>query len=140
LPALFPRRRVLRIITRLNIGGPSIQATRLTTALSEHGYSTTLLHGRLGEAEGDMRYLLPADGVDVRYLDSLRRPVSPSADVRAVGAIFRTLERVRPDIVHTHMAKAGLLGRIAALAYNRTTGRRYPARLVHTYHGHVLEG
>lgn len=140
LPAPPAHRRILRIITRLNIGGPSIQATRLTTALSEYGYTTTLLHGRLGEAEGDMRYLLPPGGVDVRYLDSLRRPIAPSADVRALRAILRTLDEVQPDIVHTHMAKAGLLGRIAALIYNRTSGRRHPARLVHTYHGHVLEG
>src|SRR5207249_9444853 len=53
---------------------------------------------------------------------------------------YRTLCRFRPDIVHTHMAKAGALGRLAALAYNRTTGSARPARLVHTYHGHVFEG
>jgi glycosyltransferase involved in cell wall biosynthesis len=132
--------KIIRLITRLNIGGPAIQATRLTIDLAARGYTTTLLHGRLGEAEGDMRYLLPAGGVDVRYLDSLRRPIAPLADARALGAILNTLRAVRPDIVHTHMAKAGLLGRIAALIYNRTSGRHHPARLVHTYHGHVLEG
>jgi glycosyltransferase involved in cell wall biosynthesis len=132
--------KIVRIITRLNIGGPSIQATRLTIDLAARGYTTTLLHGRLGDAEGDMRYLLSDGGVDVRYLDSLRRPIAPLADARALGTILNTLRAVRPDIVHTHMAKAGLLGRIAALIYNRTSGRHRPARLVHTYHGHVLEG
>lgn len=133
-------RRVLRIITRLNIGGPSIQASRLTTELSRHGYATTLVHGRLGEGEGDMRYLLPDAGTDVRFLDDLRRPISPWADLRALWSILRVLREIRPDVVHTHMAKAGLLGRIAAVMYNRTAGRTHPARIVHTYHGHVLEG
>lgn len=132
--------KIVRIITRLNIGGPSIQATRLTVDLAARGYTTTLLHGRLGEAEGDMRYLLPASGVDVRYIDSLCRPIAPLADARALGAILGALRAVQPDIVHTHMAKAGLLGRTATLIHNRTSGRHHPARLVHTYHGHVLEG
>jgi glycosyltransferase involved in cell wall biosynthesis len=139
-PATPHRIRVLRIITRLNIGGPSIQAARLTLDLSTHGYTTTLLHGRLGEAEGDMRYLLPDTGVDVRYVDSLCRPISPVADIRTLWTILRTLREIRPAIVHTHMAKAGLLGRIATLMYNWTTGWAHPARVVHTYHGHVLEG
>lgn len=136
-----PRRiPVLRIITRLNIGGPSIQAVRLTLDLSAHGYATTLLHGRIGEAEGDMRYLLPETGVDVRYVDSLCRRISPVADLRALWTILRVLREIQPDIVHTHMAKAGVLGRIAALIYNWTTGWNHPARVIHTYHGHVLDG
>ena len=139
-PATPHRIRVLRIITRLNIGGPSIQAARLTLGLSARGYTTTLLHGRLGEAEGDMRYLLPDTGVDVRYVDSLRRTISPVADLRTLWIILRTLREIRPAIVHTHMAKAGLLGRIAALIYNWTTGWNHPARVIHTYHGHVLDG
>lgn len=140
LPATPHRRRLLRIITRLNIGGPAIQAARLTLALSAQGYTTTLLHGRLGEAEGNMRYLLPDIGVDVRYVDSLRRPISPLTDLRALWTILCVLREIQPDIVHTHMAKAGLLGRVAALIHNWTSGRKHPARVVHTYHGHVLDG
>jgi glycosyltransferase involved in cell wall biosynthesis len=61
-------------------------------------------------------------------------------DVRAFFAILAVLRQVRPDIVHTHMAKAGVVGRLATVVYNRTFGRARPAQIVHTYHGHVLEG
>jgi glycosyltransferase involved in cell wall biosynthesis len=132
--------RIVRVITRLNIGGPAIQAARLTTDLAGRGYDTTLMHGRLGAGEGDMRYLLAPDAPNVLYVDALRRPIAPGHDVRAFHAILATLRAVRPDIVHTHMAKAGLLGRLAAMIYNRTTGSARPARIVHTYHGHVLDG
>lgn len=130
---------VVRIITRLNIGGPSIQATLLTSALDRHGFTTTLIHGRLGEGEGDMSYLIepPARAI---YLDSLHRPLSPLADLRALWRLFREMKAVRPAIVHTHMAKAGTLGRLAAAAYNLTRGAHPRARVIHTYHGHVLEG
>jgi glycosyltransferase involved in cell wall biosynthesis len=130
---------VVRIITRLNIGGPSIQATHLTSALEGHGFTTTLVHGRLGEAEGDMSYLI-APGSRARYLDTLRRPLSPLNDLRALLRVYGELTRARPAIVHTHMAKAGLIGRAAAALYNLTRGRSQRARVVHTYHGHVLEG
>lgn len=131
--------RVLRVITRLNIGGPSIQATGLTTALTAHGFDTLLIHGRLGEGEGDMSYLLAGNPGRVRYLNALQRPISPWSDLRAAVALYRTVSEFRPHLLHTHMAKAGLLGRAAALLYNAT----HPAsrmRIVHTYHGHVLEG
>jgi len=138
-PPPQPRPSIARIITRLNIGGPSIQATRLTTALEVHGFHTRLMHGRLGEGEGDMSYLL-TPGADVVSIPTLCRPISPLDDVRALVRIYRELKRLRPAIVHTHMAKAGLLGRLAAAGYNLTRGRAPRARVVHTYHGHVLEG
>jgi glycosyltransferase involved in cell wall biosynthesis len=131
--------RVARVITRLNIGGPSIQATRLTTALSAHGFETTLFHGRLGAGEGDMSYLLPA-GADARYLDTLCRPLSPLDDLRTLVRLYREFRSLRPSIVHTHMAKAGMLGRVAAFGYNLTRGGAPRAKVVHTYHGHVLDG
>ena len=130
---------VVRIITRLNIGGPSIQATRLTGALEREGFTTTLIHGRLGEGEGDMSYLIPPGARAIR-LETLQRRLAPLADVRALWRVYRELKRARPLIVHTHMAKAGLVGRVAAAAYNLTRGSSPRARVVHTYHGHVLEG
>jgi glycosyltransferase involved in cell wall biosynthesis len=132
--------RIVRIITRLNIGGPSIQAITLSDRLDQDGFRTTLVHGRLGPREGDMSYLLPPGGMATAYLPALRRSINPLADMQAAWQIFRLLCRARPNIVHTHMAKAGALGRMAAIAYNRSVGRRSPARLVHTYHGHVFEG
>jgi glycosyltransferase involved in cell wall biosynthesis len=131
--------RVARVITRLNIGGPSIQAVRLTTALEAHGFTTALLHGRLGAGEGDMSYLIPP-GADTRYIATLCRPLSPLDDVWTLWRLYREFRALRPAIVHTHMAKAGMLGRVAAAAYNLTRGSAPRARVIHTYHGHVLDG
>jgi glycosyltransferase involved in cell wall biosynthesis len=135
--------RVARIITRLNIGGPAIQAINLSSRLSERGVETLLVHGRVGESEGDMRYLLEHANPQpsTLHLDELQRPLAPVDDARAWWQLYRMLCAFKPDIVHTHMAKAGALGRLATVAYNRTASRsRRRARLVHTYHGHVLEG
>ena len=136
----MPPTRVLRIITRLNIGGPSLQATRLTTDLRPLGYDTALIHGRVATGEGEMRDLLAADEPGVHYVEELCRPIAPADDWRAFRRITALLRDFQPDIVHTHMAKAGMIGRLAAIAYNRTAGRARPARILHTYHGHVLEG
>lgn len=130
---------VARIITRLNVGGPSIQATSLTAALAGHGFRTILFHGRLSAGEGDMSYLIQP-GSEARYLQSLCRPLSTFDDVRTFVRLYREFRRLQPRIVHTHMAKAGLLGRMAAAAYNLTRGQAPRARVVHTYHGHVLDG
>ncbi len=136
----MPLTRVLRIITRLNVGGPAIQAARLTTDLRPLGYDTALVHGHVAAGEGNMRDLLAADEPGVYYVDSLCRPIRPADDWRAFLRLGEVLREFQPAIVHTHMAKAGLLGRLATFAYNRTAGRARPARIVHTYHGHVLEG
>jgi glycosyltransferase involved in cell wall biosynthesis len=131
--------KILRIITRLNIGGPAIQAITLSTRLDEFGFDTTLAHGRLGPGEGDMRTLLPTPLHDV-FVPSLQRRIDPARDLATFWRLLRLMQRVRPAIVHTHMAKAGAVGRLAALAYNALPGSYVPAKLVHTYHGHVLEG
>jgi glycosyltransferase involved in cell wall biosynthesis len=133
------RIRVLRIVTRLNIGGPAIQAMSLSDRLSARGFDTLLVHGRLDAAEGDMRYLLEPT-VTARYLPALRRPLAPVLDALALAQLLDIVRDFRPDIVHTHMAKAGSLGRAAAASYNATAGRHRRSRVVHTYHGHVLEG
>ena len=130
---------VVRVITRLNIGGPSIQATRLTNTFDRDGFSTTLIHGRLGEGEGDMSYLI-APGSRAIHVPTLGRPLSPLNDLRTLFRLYGEMKRARPLIVHTHMAKAGLVGRLAAAMYNAMRGSAPRARVVHTYHGHVLEG
>jgi glycosyltransferase involved in cell wall biosynthesis len=134
-----PRPRIARVITRLNIGGPSIQAIDLTRELAP-GFDTLLIHGRLGDGEGDMTTLHPLGGARTQFIADLIRPISPLRDLLALWRIYRALCRWRPEIVHTHMAKAGTLGRLAALFYNETWGRKRRACLVHTYHGHVFEG
>lgn len=136
----MPPTRVLRIITRLNIGGPSLQATRLTTDLRPLGYETALAYGRVADGEGEMRDLLAPEETGVHYIDDLCRPITPADDWRAFRRIGALLREFQPAIVHTHMAKAGLLGRLATVLYNRNAGRGRPARIIHTYHGHVLEG
>jgi glycosyltransferase involved in cell wall biosynthesis len=70
----------------------------------------------------------------------LVRPVSPLRDLRALWRIYRFFRAWQPDVVHTHMAKAGTVGRLAALLYNRSRPKAQRARLIHTYHGHVFEG
>jgi glycosyltransferase involved in cell wall biosynthesis len=131
--------RVLRLITRLNVGGPSIQAIELSNRLAARGWQTRLVFGRLGPGEGDMRYLLPA-GTDTEEIDTLQRSIDPAADVRTLRRVLDVMRGFRPHIVHTHMAKAGTVGRLAARFYNRTAPAAERARIVHTYHGHVLEG
>ena len=142
MPSALAPIRVVRFVTRLNIGGPSIQVVELASRLSARGFETLLIHGEVGPQEGDMSYLLEcaASPPRTKQLAALKRPISPASDARAAWKVYRLLCEFKPAIVHTHMAKAGAVGRLAALAYNNTAGRRARARLVHTYHGHVLDG
>jgi glycosyltransferase involved in cell wall biosynthesis len=129
--------RIVRVIARLNIGGPAIQAITLTRLLEERGYATRLVRGSESADEGSMDDLARRLGVVPLHVPSMRRDPGRS-DLRAVAAIARLLRAERPDIVHTHAAKGGSLGRVAAmLAFPRSRSR--PA-LVHTFHGHSLTG
>jgi glycosyltransferase involved in cell wall biosynthesis len=130
----------VRVITRLNIGGPSIQAINLSRELHASGFHTTLIHGRLSTGEGDMLTLLPAGDTTFVRVTELVRQVAPLRDLAAIWRIYGVLCREEPDIVHTHTAKAGTLGRLAGILYNVTHRRRQPIRLVHTYHGHIFDG
>lgn len=129
--------KVTRIISRLNIGGPAIQAITLTRELERDGFTTHLIRGSEAPAEGNMDYLAAQLGVRPTLVRSLRRNPGPG-DVRALGALVRLLRADRPQIVHTHAAKGGTLGRLATLiAFPRAASRPL---LVHTYHGHSLTG
>jgi glycosyltransferase involved in cell wall biosynthesis len=127
--------RVLRVIARLNVGGPAIQAITLTSRMRALGYRTTLVRGVEGPNEGSMDALAAEEGVTPVLVPSLQRSIGPR-DVRAVLAVMKMIRRQRPDILHTHTAKAGTVGRIAALLSLR--GR--PRIIVHTFHGHVFSG
>jgi len=128
--------RVIRIIARLNIGGPAIQAITLTQRLADCGYSTVLVRGREEADEGNMDDLAEQLGVRPRLVSSMRR--NPSVhDLPALITLIGIVRRMRPRIVHTHAAKGGTLGRVAALV--ASVGRGRPV-LIHTYHGHSLTG
>jgi glycosyltransferase involved in cell wall biosynthesis len=127
---------IVRIIARLNIGGPAIQAITLTERLSGRGYSTVLVRGVEEPDEGNMDELAASLGVHAVLVPSMRR--NPSwRDLFALTALVRIIRRERPQIVHTHAAKGGTLGRLAALVASIGRGR---ALIVHTYHGHSLSG
>lgn len=127
--------RVLRIIARLNIGGPAIQAITLTRLLEPRGYDTVLLRGRESSTEGAIDPLASEIGVSPVYVAGLRRNLGVH-DVAAFVGIMRWLQRFRPEILHTHTAKAGALGRLAALLMPWAR----PRVIVHTFHGHVFQG
>lgn len=127
--------RVLRVIARLNVGGPSLHVTYLSAGLQERGYETTLVAGDVARGEESMAFVAERAGVEVVPLPGLSRELSPLRDLLATLELARMIRRVRPDIVHTHTAKAGAVGRAAAIL----AGRRRPV-IVHTFHGHVLRG
>jgi glycosyltransferase involved in cell wall biosynthesis len=129
--------RVLRVIARLNIGGPAIQAIALTALLQQRGYATRLVRGSEAPDEGTMDHLAEQMGVRATRLPSMRRDPG-RGDARALAQLVALLRRDRPQLVHTHAAKAGTLGRVAVLlAFPRR--RRRPV-VVHTFHGHSLSG
>jgi glycosyltransferase involved in cell wall biosynthesis len=125
--------RVMRIIARLNVGGPAIHVTLLTERLGPPEFESTLVCGTIGPQEGDMAYLAQARGIQPVYVAELGRELSPLRDVLTLFKLWRLMRHFRPDVVHTHTAKAGFVGRIAAWL------ARVPVR-VHTFHGHVFQG
>lgn len=128
--------KVLRVIGRLNMGGPALHVSYLADGLRRRGYETTLVAGTLARGEESMAFVADDLGVDVVQLRALRREVSPLADAFAVLRLVRIMRRERPQILHTHTAKAGAVGRVAALF----AGVARPPIVLHTFHGHVLEG
>ncbi len=125
--------RIARILTRLNLGGPARQALASDPLLAARGHELRLYAGTSGPGEGDLFDVLRARGLDVRRVPGLAPGLHPAGDLRALAALRRELRAFRPDVLHTHTAKAGALGRRAARALPE-------AARVHTFHGHVFEG
>ncbi len=136
-----PAPSVLRIITRLNAGGPARHVVWLERGLAERGYRTRLLSGRVQGGEDDLTALAREARLDLVEIPALGREVRVRSDWRAVRDAGREIAAFRPEIVHTHTAKAGLVGRLAAALRrpSAASGVMRP-RVVHTYHGHVLSG
>ena len=134
--------KVLRIIARLNVGGPARHVVWLTDGLKAEGYDTLLVTGVVPPGEDDMSYLADRAGVDFLTLPEMSREISLK-DAITVWKLYRLMVRERPDLVHTHTAKAGTVGRVAGLLYRWLTpgtliGQPRRCRFVHTYHGHVF--
>lgn len=124
--------RVLRVIARLNIGGPAIHATLLHDRLDRARFHSTLVTGTEEANEGN--YLaLHGRSADVEIIPDLGREIRPFRDVRTLSRLVALMRRLRPDIVHTHTAKAGAVGRAAAIIAGVPV-------VLHTFHGHVLRG
>ena len=124
--------RVLRVIARMNVGGPAWQVSVLTRGLENGEYTSQLVCGEISEGEADFLALRDPE-LPVTRVRTLGRSLNAFDDVRAFWQLLSIMRKTKPQIVHTHTAKAGVLGRIAAIL------TRVPVR-VHTFHGHVLHG
>ena len=124
--------RIVHILTRPNIGGPSVIVVSLFENLDPDLFSQTLMFGSVGQLEGD--FLKDKNlGLQIIEIPGLGRRVKIFDDIKALIFIIKNLQKLRPHIVHTHMAKAGALGRLSAAIVG------VPIR-IHTYHGHLLSG
>lgn len=127
------RIRVMRIIARMNVGGPAVEISALMRGLDPDLFEQRLVTGWCADDEAD--YLMTqAPDVRATRIHGLGRSVRPWDDNAAFALLVRQIRQFRPDIVHTHTAKAGALGRIAA----KLSGSR--CSIVHTHHGHLLHG
>jgi glycosyltransferase involved in cell wall biosynthesis len=118
------------------MGGPALHVAYLSAGLRERGYETTLVAGDVGRGEESMAYVAESLGVPVTTLPALHREISPVRDIVAAFRLAWIIREQRPHILHTHTAKAGAIGRLAAML----AGRARPPVVVHTFHGHVLQG
>jgi glycosyltransferase involved in cell wall biosynthesis len=128
------RVRVARVIARMNVGGPAYHVSLLCGRMDPERFESLLLTGSVGPGEASFEALAGRYGAPIRRVSGLGPEIAPLRDLRALISLRRQLADFRPHVVHTHTAKAGLLGRLAAL-----TLRPRPV-IVHTYHGHVLRG
>jgi glycosyltransferase involved in cell wall biosynthesis len=123
---------IVHLIARLNDGGPARVLASLARALSARGHRVTVLAGTCAEDERDLSAELRSLGVEVETISGLGRRLSPVADARSMAAVISRLAALRPALVHSHTAKAGMIGRLAC--------RWLDLPCLHTYHGHVLRG
>lgn len=125
--------RVMRIIARMNVGGPAVQVSGLMRGFDAQVFDQELVTGYCSDDEADYLEKVATDVKAIR-IDGLGRSIKPRADLTALFAIIREIRRFKPDVVHTHTAKAGVVGRVASILSGHKSIR------VHTFHGHLLNG
>jgi glycosyltransferase involved in cell wall biosynthesis len=132
--------KIVRVIARLNVGGPARHVVILDKGLHRRGHHTLLVHGSVGSEEQSLAHLASSSGIRTVLIAELGRRINVFSDLRALVRLVTLTFREAPDVVHTHTAKAGTLGRLAAVAFNLTRRSRRRCVVVHTFHGHVLSG
>ncbi len=125
--------RVMRIIARMNVGGPAVQVSGLMRGLDATEFDHRLYTGFCADDEADYLETVAMD-VSAKYIDGFGRRVSLGGDFKAFFSLVREIRSFKPHVVHTHTAKAGFLGRIASIV------SFHPSTRVHTFHGHLLNG
>src|SRR5687767_11482558 len=134
--------KIVRVIARLNVGGPAKHVVWLTQGLRSPEWDSVLVAGTVPAGEEDMSYFAETMGVSPLFMPEMSREISPK-DFLTIWKLYRLFRRERPDIIHTHTAKAGTVGRLAGLLYRWLTpqtlmGRPRKCSFVHTYHGHIF--
>lgn len=125
--------RVMHVIARMNVGGPAVLVADLMRNVNTVDFHSTLVTGYCDENESDYLDEVATD-IKATRVPGFGRSISASKDLKALFLIIREIRSFKPDVIHTHTAKAGVLGRIAAII-------SYPrAKRVHTFHGHLLHG
>ena len=122
--------KVLRIINRLNLGGPTYNASYLSAHLAPE-FETMLVAGMKDDSEASSQYITQKLGLEPVYVKDMYREINPFKDRKAYIEIKRIIREFKPDIVHTHAAKSGAIGRLAAIAEGVPL-------IYHTFHGHVF--
>lgn len=125
--------KVIQLIARMNVGGPAFEIQAVQTEFPELGIDSILVTGKCGSDEQDFLERHQVQG-QVIQIENLQRAINPSKDLKSFFEIRRLLKELRPDVLHTHTSKAGVLGRLAAISLLQRP------KLVHTFHGHVLDG
>jgi glycosyltransferase involved in cell wall biosynthesis len=125
--------KVMQVIARMNVGGPAVLVADLMRNLDSQKFSTVLVTGYCDENESDYLDEVARDVAAVR-IPGLGRSVSPLKDLGAFFLLIKEIRKFKPDVIHTHTAKAGVLGRLAGLI------ARPEAKRIHTFHGHLLHG
>jgi glycosyltransferase involved in cell wall biosynthesis len=128
--------KIVHVIARLNVGGAALHVLQLAREQMRRGHDVLVVAGTLAAGEESMEYIADDLGVQVYKLPALQRELSVEADSSATRELREIIRARRPDVLHTHTAKAGATGRIAATL----AGSARPKAVVHTYHGHVLSG